>query len=133
MGLCLKCGKEPNRRLYIYCSNQCQKDYEYDQYIFKWKIGLLDNSVTRNISQYIRRYLIQTSEEKCSLCGWNKKNIVTGKVPLEVDHIDGDSSNNVESNLRIICPNCHSLSSNFRNLNRGSGRSWRRGRYNKLS
>ncbi len=54
-----------------------------------------------------------------------KKNPVTGKVPLEIDHIDGDSENNKEENLRLICPNCHSLTPSFRNLNKGKGRAWR--------
>ena len=60
------------------------------------------------------------------LCGWNERSCVTKKVPLEIDHIDGDSQNNLEINLRIICPNCHALTSNFKNLNRGKGRSWRK-------
>ena len=43
---------------------------------------------------------------KCSLCGtgevWNKRPLV-----LEVDHIDDDFLNNILSNLRFLCPNCH--------------------------
>lgn len=60
-----------------------------------------------------------------SVCGWNKINPVTKVVPLEIDHIDGNSENNKEENLRLICPNCHSLTSSFRNLNKGKGRGWR--------
>jgi ssDNA-binding Zn-finger/Zn-ribbon topoisomerase 1 len=67
--------------------------------------------------------------ERCTICGWSKKNLATGKVPLEIDHIDGNSDNNTEANLRLICPNCHSLSPNFRNLNKGKGRSWRTAKY----
>jgi 5-methylcytosine-specific restriction endonuclease McrA len=63
--------------------------------------------------------------EKCFLCGWKQKNLITGKVPLEIDHVNGNADDNVEWNLRLICPNCHSLSPNFRNLNKGRGRSWR--------
>ena len=39
-----------------------------------------------------------------------------------VDHIDGNSDNNSEENLRLICPNCHSLTSTYRGANRGHGR-----------
>ena len=63
--------------------------------------------------------------EGCSICGWKQKNLVTGRIPLEIDHVNGNAEDNSEQNLRLICPNCHSLSSNFRNLNKGKGRSWR--------
>jgi 5-methylcytosine-specific restriction endonuclease McrA len=42
---------------------------------------------------------------------------------------DGNSENNLEENLRLLCPNCHSLSPNFRNLNKGYGRKWRVNKY----
>ena len=44
-------------------------------------------------------------EYKCEICGtvhWMGK-----KVPLELDHIDGNHYNNNLMNLRIVCPNCH--------------------------
>ena len=46
----------------------------------------------------------------------------TNTLPLEIDHIDGNSENNSEENLRLICPNCHSLTANYRGANRGNGR-----------
>jgi 5-methylcytosine-specific restriction endonuclease McrA len=53
----------------------------------------------------------------------------TGRIPLEIDHIDGDSGHNTEGNLRLLCPNCHSLTPSYRNLNKGNGRLWRREKY----
>ena len=38
---------------------------------------------------------------------------------LHVDHIDGDHHNNLESNLRFLCPNCHSQTENFSGKSRG--------------
>ena len=52
--------------------------------------------------------------------------LFTNVVPIEVDHKDGNVDNNSEENLRLLCPNCHALTPNFRNLNKGRGRSWRK-------
>lgn len=125
---CINCSKELKIRSQVkYCSNQCQIDHQYTLYIALWKKQKIID--TKNISKYIKRYFIEKYSESCMLCGWNERNRVTKKVPLEIDHIDGDSQNNLEINLRIICPNCHALTSNFKNLNRGKGRLWRKNKY----
>ena len=85
--------------------------------------------VTKNVSRHIKKFLIEKCGEKCSECGWDKKHSVTGKVPIEVDHISGDASENALSNVRLLCPNCHSLTTSYRNLNKGRGRSWRKNKY----
>ncbi len=129
---CLICNKKPERSSYKYCSNKCQKENEYREYIKRWKLGLEDGNrgiVTKNISSYIRKYLIEVSGEKCFFCSWNQRHPLTGKVPLEIDHINGNADDNREDNLRLLCPNCHSLSPNFRNLNKGKGRAWRIEKY----
>jgi hypothetical protein len=35
-------------------------------------------------------------------------------IPLELDHINGNSKDNCLSNLRLLCPNCHALTSTYR-------------------
>jgi hypothetical protein len=125
---CLVCDKKTSRKSYRYCSNKCQQTYQYKEYIRKWKQGLATGNrgiVTKNISSYIKRYLLEKYGERCSVCDWHEMNLVTKRVPLEIDHLNGNSEDNDERNLRLVCPNCHSLSSNFRNLNKGKGRSWR--------
>lgn len=49
----------------------------------------------------------------CELCGWAKRT-ADGYLPLELDHINGDRYDNRLENLRVLCPNCHSLTSNHR-------------------
>ncbi len=118
---CLSCKKEISKS--TYCSNKCQHDWQYVKYINDWKNGT--NLKTKNISKYIKRYFLDKYNNKCSLCGWDKIHPITNKPPLEIDHIDGDSNNNTEKNLRLICPNCHALTINYKSLNKGKGRSWR--------
>jgi predicted HNH restriction endonuclease len=77
------------------------------------------------VSNYVRRFLVENFGEKCFLCGWDEVNPYTGKIPVEVDHIDADWKNNSPENLRLLCPNCHSLTDTYKALNRGKGRSWR--------
>jgi hypothetical protein len=40
-------------------------------------------------------------------------------LTLEVDHIDGDYLNNLASNLRFLCPNCHRQTDNFAGRSKG--------------
>lgn len=52
----------------------------------------------------------------CELCGWHER-APDGRVPLELDHVNGMREDNRLENLRILCPNCHSLQGTHRGLN----------------
>lgn len=52
----------------------------------------------------------------CEECGWSKMS-PDGRVPIELDHINGDRHDNRIENLRILCPNCHSLKPTHRGRN----------------
>jgi len=54
---------------------------------------------------------------KCEICEWEKQ-AEDGRIPVELDHINGDHSDNRLCNLRILCPNCHSLQSTHRGKNK---------------
>jgi hypothetical protein len=106
-----------------YYSVQCLRDNEYRRYIERWLAGLESgNRGHVQLSNHVRRYLIEKRGEKCQKCGWGERNVTTGKVPLTIGHIDGDWTNSSEGNLEILCPNCHSLTATYGALNKGKGR-----------
>lgn len=69
-----------------------------------------------NIAKYLRKHSLM--EEVCALCGglpvWNGQ-----PLTLQLDHIDGNPSDNRIDNLRWLCPNCHSQTPTFTNKKRG--------------
>lgn len=48
--------------------------------------------------------LLQEKCDRCNLLTWQGE-----KLSLHLDHINGDHSDNRLINLRLLCPNCHSL------------------------
>lgn len=123
---CLNCGCILKNRKNKFCSHTCHFDYKQTQ-IF--------NAIERNEytddtqNRYHKKYLIHKHGEKCMKCGWDERNMTSGKVPIELEHIDGNSENNNLNNLILLCPNCHSLTPTYRALNVGKGRHKRRERY----
>jgi len=118
---CPICEKSTNNK--IFCSKNC---YEIDR--TNKRIKLVEDGISHN--RVVKKYLIEKYGNCCMECGWNKKNPITGNVPIELEHIDGNSENNKLDNLKLLCPNCHSLTPTYKALNLGSGRFNRRKRYN---
>lgn len=120
---CRVCGNEPAGASYKYCSNICQQEFQYRRYIEEWKAGKrLGLQKQGTVSPSIKRYLREKYHDQCCICGWAQINPLTNKVPLVADHIDGNWQNNIESNLRLICPNCDALNPTYAALNKGKGR-----------
>lgn len=116
---CLNCGKELNKTQTKYCSISCQKQHQFSIKIQDWKSGKFNGmSGKYGLSKVIRKYMLEKAGYQCEICGWNKINPYTNKFPLEVHHIDGDYTNNREENLQVLCPNCHSLTSTYKALNK---------------
>ncbi len=65
----------------------------------------------------LRLFRANLKQKKCEECGWATKT-EDGYLPIELDHINGDSTDNRLENLRILCPNCHSLKPTHRGRNK---------------
>lgn len=125
MKKCKTCKKEIPKRN-IFCNNICQGEFYYSKYIKRWKNGLENGKQgSEGTSDYIKKYLFRKYDNKCSKCGWNELNVYTKKIPLQLEHKDGHWDNNKESNLALLCPNCHSLTKTWGGANRGNGRKFR--------
>ena len=51
-------------------------------------------------------------EDKCDNCGLEAW--LQDSIPLELDHVNGDHNDNRLRNLRLLCPNCHAQTDNYR-------------------
>lgn len=126
---CQSCGKfcsRPSKGNFFgkFCSNQCQKDLEYKTKTQDWLDGNLQGWTgrARQLRNFVRRYLHETRGTACECCGWDKKHPIDGRVLTEIDHVDGDAENCASENLKVLCPNCHSLTPTFRARNKKSKR-----------
>lgn len=77
------------------------------------------NSSPGQVSRAIRRYLLERAGHACEKCGWAVVHPITGRVPLTINHKDGDWNNTSPNNVEVLCPNCHSLTENYGALNKG--------------
>lgn len=87
----------------------------------------LDELLTENSycnTRDLKKKLIKAGliEEMCVKCGlgptWKG-----GPLSLQLDHINGNPSDNQLGNLRVLCPNCHSQTKTFK---KGGGSRYRR-------
>lgn len=78
---------------------------------------LVKDSYFQSFKLKKRLFEVKLKPKRCEMCGWCKKS-KDGRLPLELDHINGDSMDNRLENLRVLCPNCHSLQPTHRGRNR---------------
>lgn len=84
----------------------------------QWSRVEWDDLPFEKLSWYKKRQLLfKEAGCRCTECGFEKRRPCGGLI-LEIDHIDGNSNNDIKENLRVLCPNCHALTPNFRNWGR---------------
>lgn len=130
---CLNCNTDS---MNTFCTSSCKKAHRKKQTIAKTeynrkeKFALIESGDTSLKPRWLKMYLINLHGNKCMRCSWCEVNPVSGKVPVELEHVDGNSENNNLDNLKLLCPNCHSLTPTYKALNKGNGRHSRMDRYN---
>jgi 5-methylcytosine-specific restriction endonuclease McrA len=92
------------QRLNIDTSHWTGKGWSKDKQLKDW------SDYSRGI--HLKPHLIKARGHKCESC--KRKNWLKKPITLELEHIDGDRTNNKDSNLKLLCPNCHSLTSTWR-------------------
>ena len=99
-GTCQNCNTDfnymPSQKRGKFCSNKCQGEYTVKKRFTK------NSKWNKNM----RKYLVENKTYECNVCGISEYN--NKHITLQVDHIDGDRTNNEFDNLRFLCPNCHS-------------------------
>jgi 5-methylcytosine-specific restriction endonuclease McrA len=122
--LCLNCNSilRSKTTKSKYCSLKCTAQHQQKLYIDQWLSEQVSGQISGGtlISAHIRNYLLDKANYQCSECGWSKVNPFTNRIPLEINHIDGNFLNNSPKNLEVLCPNCHALKHTYQN--RGAGR-----------
>ena len=125
-------GERPKRNG-KFCSNLCQHQYEWEkkkERIIEEGIQCLNLTSHQGQDRILKQIIIELNPhgktgKACWKCGWEEVNIHIGKsntskkykregwrlnqIPTQLNHIDGDPTNQSLDNLEIVCPNCHSL------------------------
>jgi hypothetical protein len=126
---CQQCGAKRKSKYSRFCSTACSAEDRRLKTIELWLSGTIDGTGKNGeLRKPFRDYILVEVDYTCQAeeCDVRRFNPFSGKPIVQIDHIDGDSSNNSRINLRVLCPNCHAMTSTFGRLNHGNGREIRR-------
>ncbi len=107
--LCLICGKITNKYGSGRYAKHCVSCVKSGVVYFK----KLENIKTDGGR---KSWLLRNRGHRCETClktRWNGQSI-----PLDMHHVDGNSDNNADKNLELLCPNCHAQTKTYKNKKR---------------
>jgi hypothetical protein len=143
MKQCPKCDKEHNNSG-LYCSRSCANSRVWSKEINesrsaklagrtvnrgpmdldKWRANIKQAWLDKyNATPFAelgmenrRRRVFEEQNYSCNKCGISEWQGF--KISLELEHKDGNTTNNVRENLEGLCPNCHSITDTWRGRNK---------------
>jgi len=77
--------------------------------------SLYSNEMVKD--RIVKNNLLDYKCVKCGIDNWCGESIV-----LDLDHINGNNRDNRLTNLRYLCPNCHSQTDTYKGRNKNSGK-----------
>lgn len=110
IGTCLNCNEQfivVKNNKGKFCSKQCEIEFKYKE--IDAKIENKENTSHRVLKNYLLRHYNKCMNPDCK---WDWNSDI--KPVLELHHIDGNHKNNTIDNCILLCPNCHSLTDNYK-------------------
>lgn len=123
---CKNCNKKVSAWNRQFCTPECCIEYRKKEQVRQSiDIGIVPTTHQKTAKDIILRM----REHKCEIC--NRTKWEGGKIPLVLDHVDGNSQNWKVDNLRLVCGNCDMLLPTYKSKNKGNGRRYNREYYQK--
>ena len=89
------------------------KTFTPNEEVFKENSNYSNEMVKQRI---VSQNLLEYKCVKCGIDSWQGETIV-----LDLDHINGNNRDNRLTNLRFLCPNCHSQTDTYKGRNKNTG------------
>ena len=117
------CGREVNTSYdkQLYCNKECWVKHKTEEYYKNYLSNQEDFCNANKDLAPLKKHILIEQNCECDIC--NIKNVWNGKpMNFILDHINGNASNNMRNNLRLICHNCDSQLDTYKSKNKNSAR-----------